>query len=314
MEKPLSESLKKIIKESREYETSHGDDLVALSEYSETGRIGGLNFETGQIEWAARPSRSVYLSSRLAVAANFYAARSMTGLNDEAVRVNLAMAVKFEELSFLLRCLQEADFQEAHQRKLASISIRTAQFVGVALAVGFQSTASMMSELLIRALTRGWVGDALHRPVSHLVLRLVCDAKGRQYPLSPVPSNDAVDVVLSEWRNSDPYQLEAALLELCDLRKRREKRNSLPDFLGPLKYYPFDVLTVKRLRKDRGVSALRVNHPNMELPWARLWDGQIADFSDLYQGICERLESSEGVCAKDIYQRFIPSNCLSYSV
>jgi hypothetical protein len=185
-----------------------------------------------------------------------------------------------------LHALNEYQRGERKQR-LSMLMLHEVGFVlSSCIALGWIELADEMARKTLKALKDELfsdAGDYGHRRAQYFVLRLIADWKGYTFPWPKFALDEpSYNYLVAHWRESAPDYLETALLAACD-RHTHEARadTSVASFdFGDFdyQYYPFEILTVLRLRKIHGLSVPRLDHPLMRTPL-----GELPESQPLYQ-------------------------------
>lgn len=300
-------TVQRYLKELTAYAEMQQDDVQALRQYVETGKIGGFSLLSNQHEWAPRPSRSSYMYGGLHVVSRLRLIAGCASISSSVscVPPQLAVSASYRELSCALEFLLESEFPNLHGKKRCGMSIGEACWIGLAASTGDMEMADRWAALLVRAVGQGFVRDADFKGLNHFILRLWCAARGRAYPDQKYPRYDVSEGVLEMWDTSDVETLGQWLVELCNQHTRLTAKRDFMDFSNEFSHIPVEVLMLFRLREQIGLSNPEVNHPIMTFPWSRLWPASAVQPDALLAGICQRLEQDEGISLDQLYRQFL---------
>jgi len=125
----------------------------------------------------------------------------------------------------------------------------------------------------------------------YFVLRLVQEQQG--WPkCEPPPWAEAEPLfvaLLKEWNAPDPQRLAPILLGVCDRHTRPGESNDLLDVEDF--YFPFEVLTLLKLRELHGLQNLEIDHLVMDTPLGKLRPSPPLYTDPLLEGVLKRAMS-----------------------
>jgi hypothetical protein len=215
---------------------------------------------------------------------------ALCGQENWLVTWSAAVAYWYWEARMLQRwhfhALQEYRCGQRRQQ-LSTLMLHDTGFIlGACVALGWTGLADAMARNVFTALRDGLFGDAAeygHRRAQYLVLRLIADWKGYKYPWPEFALDEpSYNYLVAHWREPTPENLETALLAACDRHTHESRADTNEETFDcrdfDYQYYPFEILTVMRLRTIHGLSVPKLDHLLMRTPL-----GQLPEPQPLYQ-------------------------------
>lgn len=196
----------------------------------------------------------------------------------------------------LVRSQTEADFNYNQSLSFEYIGCH----LGDLLAAGWLDWAVRHAQGMLRMLDIDGFHDAddySHRRTQHFLLRLVSNWQGWPERGTPACAYDEplFNALIEHWRTDDLELLQHLLLVACDRHTHQSRVDSYSRGVQLFDitdanywYYPFEILSVLRLRQTLGLPNPELDHVIMNTPLGKLMEPTEPYTDELIEGVVAR--------------------------
>jgi hypothetical protein len=205
---------------------------------------------------------------------------------------HLGMTLKaFEVRTFYFGVMRRAPGDRG-----STLGVDCALVLAHAMAIGDQTMATELGDLMTQAVARGVYGDYNEHGYEPFVVNLFQDSRGeerRNIGFAPAASGDKYEGVWKSWNSVDDLSKECDTLCNTHLDIAIDKTgDSYSQFgIDPCDIYPAEILALQRIRKKLGLPVPTCDHDLMKSPLADAPTEPPQSTDDLAERIRARLRT-----------------------